>query len=118
MFAPEISQPQHFRVLNHPFLETEEIIAAGIGLIGRRLAQQPAQIGEVLLIGGSLLAPIARPFPLEFSGGHFNGKCKIKNQKWIPRQSYELRIKNAKLKMNPLRRHLDFGLLSGFGQKG
>jgi len=81
MCAPGVAKPQHFGVLNHAFLETEEIIAAGIGLIGRRLAQQPAQIGEVLLIGGSLLASVARPFPLEFSGGHLNEKCKIKNQK-------------------------------------
>ena len=68
--VPGIVQPQEFRVLDHAFLETEEIIAAGIGLVGRRLAQQAAQVGEMLLVGGSFLAPIARPFLFEFRCGH------------------------------------------------
>jgi hypothetical protein len=37
---------------------------------GRLLAEQAAEVGEMLLIGGRFLARVARPFLFEFGGGH------------------------------------------------
>ena len=57
-------------VLDNPFLEAKEIAAGWVRLVGRRLAQQAAKVVKMLLIGGSFLALVTRPFPFEFSGGH------------------------------------------------
>jgi len=51
-------------------LKTERIRARRIGFVWRRLAEQAAKVGEMLLIGGGFLALEARPFLFEFSGGH------------------------------------------------
>src|ERR1035437_4552210 len=57
-------------VLDDAFLEAEEVVAAGVSFHRRRLAQDVAQIDEMLLVGGRFLALVAGPFLFEFSDRH------------------------------------------------
>ena len=57
-------------VLDHAFLEAEGVVAGGIGGDGRGMRQYPAEIAEMVLVGGCLLAGEARPFADEVGDGH------------------------------------------------
>src|ERR1019366_9540344 len=57
-------------VLDEAFLEAEEVVAAGVSFHRRRLAQDVAQVNEMLLVGGRFLALVAGPFLFEFSDRH------------------------------------------------
>jgi hypothetical protein len=62
---------QKLRVFGNELLKTEKILAARIGFVWRRLAEQPAQINEVFNVGLRFLAPVAPPLRFEFSGRHW-----------------------------------------------
>ena len=51
-------------------LEFPKGIGARVGFDRRRLAQEAAEINEMLLIGGRFLALVTGPFLFEFSGRH------------------------------------------------
>ena len=51
-------------------LEFPKGIGARVGFDRRRLAQEAAEINEMLLMGGRFLALVAGPFRFEFSGRH------------------------------------------------
>ena len=58
------------RVLDDSLLEAEEVGPGRVSLSGRGLAQKAAEIVEVLLVGGRLLATVSGPFPFELSSSH------------------------------------------------
>jgi hypothetical protein len=52
------------------FLEAERFTAGRVGLGRGRLAEQPAQVIEVFLVGGRFFALVTVPLPFELRGSH------------------------------------------------
>ena len=54
--AVRVFEVEKLGALDDALLEAEEILAAGVGLHGRRLAQDMAEVDEMLLVSGRFLA--------------------------------------------------------------
>src|SRR5712691_11624890 len=72
---------EKFEIFYDAFLEAKEIAAAGVGLGGRGLAEEPAEVIEMLLIGRGFLAGIAGPFLFELGSRH-GGESERESKVW------------------------------------
>src|SRR6266571_7193266 len=56
--------------LHHAFLEAERFAAGRVGFGGSGLAEQPAKVVEVFLVGGRFFALVPAPLSLELRRSH------------------------------------------------